>query len=188
MSRNTYQQSVVGKSGEAADQGGHLIASALGGAGDKINLVPMDKVLNNGEWKQMENTLSGVSFNTEMILLGATILMFFTVWFFVKNTYVKKQKRALPENQYTGWEKLSARKLFVDEIYNACIVRPFEEAGKAAAMFDKAVLDPIVNFIGLGAADSGRAAKRLQNGNVENYVLIMSLAVGIVLIVNFLLK
>jgi hypothetical protein len=57
MPRNTYQQSVVGKSGEAADQGGHLIASALGGAGDKINLVPMDKVLNNGEWKQMENTL-----------------------------------------------------------------------------------------------------------------------------------
>ena len=57
MPRNTYQQSVVGKSWEATDQGGHLIASALGGAGDRINLVPMDKVLNNGEWKQMENTL-----------------------------------------------------------------------------------------------------------------------------------
>ena len=148
----------------------------------------LEPVLTEESFKQMENTLSGVNFNTEMILLGATVLMFFTVWFFVRNTYVKKQKRALPEEKYTGWEKLSARKLFVDEIYNACIVRPFEEAGKAAAMFDKAILDPIVNFIGLGAADSGRAAKRLQNGNVENYVLIMSLAVGIVLIVNFLLK
>ena len=57
MPRNTYQQSVVGKSGEAADQGGHLIASALGGAGDKINLVPMDKVLNNGAYKTMEADL-----------------------------------------------------------------------------------------------------------------------------------
>ena len=57
MDRNTYQQSVVGKSGEAADQGGHLIASALGGAGDKINLVPMDKILNNGSWKTMETSL-----------------------------------------------------------------------------------------------------------------------------------
>ena len=57
MDRNTYQQSVVGKSGEASDQGGHLIASALGGAGDRINLVPMDSVLNNGEWKQMEKTI-----------------------------------------------------------------------------------------------------------------------------------
>jgi NADH-quinone oxidoreductase subunit L len=145
-------------------------------------------VLTQESFDQLENTLSGVNFNTEMILLGATVLMFFTVWVLVRNTYVKKQKKALPEEQYTGWEKLSAKKLFVDEIYNACIVRPFEEAGKAAAMFDKAVLDPIVNFIGLGAQDSGRAAKRLQNGNVENYVLIMSLAIGIVLIVNFLLK
>ena len=57
MDRNTYQQSVVGKSGEAADQGGHLIASALGGAGDRINLVPMDKVLNNGAYKKMEADL-----------------------------------------------------------------------------------------------------------------------------------
>lgn len=125
---------------------------------------------------------------TEMILLAVTIIMVLVIFFAVKAIYLGKKKQALPEESYTGWEKLSARKLFIDDIYNACIVRPFEEAGKAAAMFDKAVLDPIVNFIGLGAQDSGRAAKRLQNGNVENYVLIMSLAIGIVLIVNFLLK
>ena len=129
-----------------------------------------------------------IPFATEMILLAVTVIMVLVIFFAVKAIYVTKKKNALPEESYTGWEKLSAKKLFIDEIYNACIVRPFEEAGKAAAMFDKAVLDPIVNFIGLGAQDSGRAAKRLQNGNVENYVLIMSLAVGIVLIVNFLLK
>ncbi|WP_379969294.1 NADH-quinone oxidoreductase subunit L [Epilithonimonas sp. UC225_85] len=129
-----------------------------------------------------------IPFVTEMILLAVTVIMVVVIFFAVKAVYVTKKKNALPEESYTGWEKLSAKKLFIDEIYNATIVRPFEEAGKAAAMFDKAVLDPIVNFIGLGAADSGRAAKRLQNGNVENYVLIMSLAIGIVLIVNFLLK
>lgn len=129
-----------------------------------------------------------IPFATEMILLAITIIMVVVIFFVVKAIYVTKKKQALPEGKYTGWEKLSSRKLFIDEIYNAMIVRPFEEAGKAAAMFDKAVLDPIVNFIGLGAQDSGRAAKRLQNGNVENYVLIMSLAIGIVLIVNFILK
>lgn len=129
-----------------------------------------------------------IPFATEMILLAITIIMVVVIFFVVKAIYVTKKKQALPEEKYTGWEKLSSRKLFIDEIYNAMIVRPFEEAGKAAAMFDKAVLDPIVNFIGLGAQDSGRAAKRLQNGNVENYVLIMSLAIGIVLIVNFILK
>ena len=58
MDRNGYQQSNTGKSGNTGDQGGHLIASSLGGAGDKINLVPMDKVLNNGTWKTMEANLA----------------------------------------------------------------------------------------------------------------------------------
>ncbi|THF59460.1 hypothetical protein E6O51_15840 [Pseudothauera rhizosphaerae] len=39
------------------DEGGHLIASSLGGAGDKINIVPQASTLNRGDWKAMENEL-----------------------------------------------------------------------------------------------------------------------------------
>ncbi|MDQ1163431.1 NADH-quinone oxidoreductase subunit L [Chryseobacterium sp. SORGH_AS 447] len=145
-------------------------------------------VLTEESYNQMEATLSGVPFGTEMILLGATVLMFFCVWFFVKNTYVNKKKQALPEEMYTGWEKLSAKKLYVDELYNAIIVKTVEGLGRGGRMFDKGILDRFVDFVGDGAEDSGRAMKRIQNGNVENYILIMSLAVGIILIVNFLLQ
>ena len=145
-------------------------------------------VLTEQSFKQMEHVLSGVDFNTEMILLGLTILMFFTVWFIVRNTYVNKKKLALPEEQYTGWEKLSAKKLYIDELYNALIVKTVEGLGRAGKMFDKGILDRFVNFVGEGAEDSGRSMKRVQNGNVETYVLIMSLAVGIILIVNFILQ
>ena len=145
-------------------------------------------VLTPESFKQMEMTLSGVDFNTEMILLGATILMFFTVWFIVKNMYVNKKKMALAEEEYTGWEKLSAKKLYVDELYNALIVKTFEGLGRGGKMFDKGVLDRFVDYIGEGAEDSGKSMKRIQNGNVENYVLIMTLAVGIILIVNFILQ
>lgn len=55
MDRNTYQQCVTGKCGDIGDQGGHLIAATLGGAGDRINLVPQAATLNNGPWKAMEN-------------------------------------------------------------------------------------------------------------------------------------
>ena len=55
-------------------------------------------------------------------------------------------------------------------------------------MFDKGILDRFVDFVGEGAEDSGKAMKRIQNGNVETYILIMSLAVGIILIVNFILQ
>ncbi|KQT16057.1 NADH:ubiquinone oxidoreductase subunit L [Chryseobacterium sp. Leaf404] len=145
-------------------------------------------VLTEESYKQMEATLSGVPFGTEMILLGATVVMFFTVWFIVKNIYVNKKKQALPEDQYTGWEKLSAKKLYVDELYNALIVKTFEGLGRGGKMFDKSVLDKVVDFVGEGAEDSGRSMKRIQNGNVETYILIMSLAVGIILIVNFILQ
>ncbi|KFF08124.1 NADH-quinone oxidoreductase subunit L [Chryseobacterium luteum] len=145
-------------------------------------------VLTEQSFNQMEATLSGVPFGTEMILLGATVLMFFTVWFVVRNTYVKKKKMALAEESYTGWEKLSAKKLYVDELYNALIVKTVEGLGRGGKMFDKGILDRFVDFVGEGAEDSGKAMKRIQNGNVETYILIMSLAVGIILIVNFILQ
>ena len=54
--RNTKAQSAVGHSGNTGDQGGHLIASSLGGPGDKINLVPQNGNLNNGTWNRLEDT------------------------------------------------------------------------------------------------------------------------------------
>ncbi|MCC5453125.1 DNA/RNA non-specific endonuclease [Rheinheimera sp. UJ51] len=58
--RNTYQQGKSAKEGGikdglANDDGGHIIASVLDGAGEQINYVPMDSNLNRGVWKQMEN-------------------------------------------------------------------------------------------------------------------------------------
>ena len=55
MDRNPYQQCTTGHCGNAGDQGGHLIAATLGGAGDRVNLVPQAATLNNGPWKAMEN-------------------------------------------------------------------------------------------------------------------------------------
>lgn len=43
------------KDGLPDDQGGHLIGSRFDGAGEEINLVPMNGDLNLGGWKIMEN-------------------------------------------------------------------------------------------------------------------------------------
>lgn len=145
-------------------------------------------VLTNPAKNQIAANLEGVSLSTELILLLITVLMFFAVWYFMYNLYGKKGKQALPENQYTGWEKLSAKKLYIDEIYHALFVRTVEGLGRAGKMFDNTILDKAVDFIGDGAEESGKSMKRIQNGNVENYVLVMALAVGIILIVNFILQ
>lgn len=129
-----------------------------------------------------------VPFGTEMILLGATIFMFFCIWIWVRTMYVGKNKVALPEDEYKGWEKLSAKRLYIDEVYNILFVKPIEVLGRVYSVFDKKILDGLVNGIGIGAIASGRSFKKLQNGNVEIYIFIMSLAVGIILIINFILQ
>ena len=59
MPRNRSQQVSVGKSvNPTGDEGGHLIASILGGAGDRINMVPQAQRLNRSDWKKMENELA----------------------------------------------------------------------------------------------------------------------------------
>ena len=52
--RNYYQQCKIGKCGIDGDEGGHLIATKLGGPGEAINLVPQNFNLNRGKWREME--------------------------------------------------------------------------------------------------------------------------------------
>ncbi len=137
---------------------------------------------------QLQANLETIAVSTEYILIAITVAMFFAVWFIVKNIYVNKGKLPLAEDNYTGWEKLSAKKLYIDELYNALFVKTVEGLGRGGKMFDKNILDKVVDFVGDGAEESGKSMKKLQNGNVENYVLIMSLAIGIILFVNFLLQ
>lgn len=59
--RNGYQQAKVGKAGNTGDQGGHLIASIFNGAGEKLNMVPMNGNFNMGAWKVMENKLAAAA-------------------------------------------------------------------------------------------------------------------------------
>lgn len=58
MDRNGYQQRCVGKCGAVGDEGGHLIAASLGGAGDRINIVPQNSVINRNDYRAMEKELS----------------------------------------------------------------------------------------------------------------------------------
>lgn len=171
-----------------------VVLAVLSVVGGFINLPHF---IGHGEYQNLAHWLeplyvygakhAEVPFNIEMILLAITLVMVAAVFFIVRNIYVTKNKMAQPEENYKGWERLSAKKLLIDELYNATVVKPIEGLGKGTRMFDK-LMDRFFNFVGFGAVDSGRAFKKFQNGNVENYVLIMSLAIGLILIVNFLLQ
>ncbi|MCO7136512.1 DNA/RNA non-specific endonuclease [[Clostridium] leptum] len=50
-----HQSKAGGESREMEDDGGHLIARRFGGSEKVDNIVPMDRHLNRGEYKKMEN-------------------------------------------------------------------------------------------------------------------------------------
>ncbi|WP_417841387.1 DNA/RNA non-specific endonuclease [Terasakiella sp.] len=55
--RNTYQQVCAGGDCRGpTDQGGHLIASIFNGPGEGLNLVPMERLVNQSRYKTLENT------------------------------------------------------------------------------------------------------------------------------------
>lgn len=52
--RNVYQQVVSGRIGGEGYDGGHLIGTLFGGAGERINLVPQLSSVNRGDFRVME--------------------------------------------------------------------------------------------------------------------------------------
>lgn len=158
-----------------------------------------------------KNSVTPIELSTEIILLFITVTMVIVLFFVMKNIYVKKGK--LPLAEYEGWEKLSAQKLYIDDIYEFLFVKPIKFLAQFLFAFDKKVLDASVNlagksiyslgnlsfsidklldkFVNLIAEMSlyfGRFFRRIQNGDVQTYILVMSLSIGIILIFNFLFQ
>jgi NADH-quinone oxidoreductase subunit L len=83
---------------------------------------------------------------------------------------------------YTGME----RKWWVDELYRAVIIRPFEWlAGFLAQPIDQGGIDGAVNGIGRVTFALAQVSRKLQTGFVRLYALMMLL--GVVAMLAFLL-
>ncbi|NLT35189.1 MAG: NADH-quinone oxidoreductase subunit L [Gaiellales bacterium] len=84
-----------------------------------------------------------------------------------------------------GWlYKGIANKWYMDEIYNVAIITPLVEGSRVIyKWFDVAVIDGLVNLAGRIWGGFGKMARPFQTGRVENYALIMFLAVVVIVAV-----
>jgi NADH-quinone oxidoreductase subunit L len=115
----------------------------------------------------------------EYILMGTASLIaliaLIGTWF----TYNKPANLPVADALQTGFTKLSANKFYVDEIYHAIFQRPVEKLSKALHYYvDIKGIDGIVNGVGTSVSAVGGVFRRLQNGNIEYYLL--GMVVGIV--------
>jgi NADH-quinone oxidoreductase subunit L len=125
--------------------------------------------------------------NTEYILMTvsgiAAIVM--AVWAYRK--YVTNA--AVPEEDrvHRGFlTNLSYHKFYVDEIYDALIVKPLD---RLSVLFyrivDKKGIDGIVNGVANGFNQSGKGIRLLQGGNVGLYIFLMVIGMIAIFIYGF---
>ncbi|MDR3272715.1 MAG: NADH-quinone oxidoreductase subunit L [Flavobacteriaceae bacterium] len=122
-------------------------------------------------------------FGTEMLLLLVTLVVIALVAFLTYNKYVTRKAQAVIEENLTGWERLSAYKLYVDELYDEVIVNPTMSLGKFCKNFiDKYIINGIVESTVKLAQSLGGLFRFGQDGNVESYVYVMSIGIFLLLL------
>jgi len=126
-----------------------------------------------------------ISFNTEMILVSIAVLVFVTALLLTRMRYISRKH--IPQEQTpTGVLGIISNKFYFDEIYDFVFVKPFE----TMSIWLQQVFElKIVSKISYGIHDIlrffGGLNKKIQNGNIEYYLMFMVIGVLILLGFNF---
>lgn len=165
------------------------ILSIVGGGMNFPHFIVSGKFQFLSQWLQsvVKSHHYQISFQVEMFLLILTLMMIGIVVLWVRKKYVLDGKIPIPEKSYQGWEKFSAQKLYIDDFYQKKIVKKIEYAARIVVKFDREILDELVNSIGFGAKIKGEFLRKIQNGSVETYLLLMSFGMGIILMIILLI-
>jgi NADH-quinone oxidoreductase subunit L len=125
-----------------------------------------------------------VSHSTEYLLMGlSTVLILATLafaWFRFKNYQPTEEK---------GIGKVFENKWYVDELYDKIIVTPLSRfAGFLNDIFERYIIDGVVNGVGRAVNYGSRQLRLLQSGQVGSYVLLMVLSILVLLLYQFFVK
>jgi NADH-quinone oxidoreductase subunit L len=132
-----------------------------------------------------EHAAHAISQSSEWMLMGVSaglaILMVVLAW----NRFSRRPELGEP----AGFGKLLANKWYVDELYNAIIVKPLNAfAGFLNKVVEKNIIDGIVNGSGRLVQYGSRQFRYLQSGQVGGYVLLMVVGIILLFVVQLFLR
>lgn len=126
-----------------------------------------------------------VDHSKELMMMGVSVALAIAAIVYAVSRFSKKPSLGEPE----GAGKLLANKWYVDEIYDAVVVKPLDKLG---AFLDKSIekagIDWLVNAVGRGVQYGSRQLRLLQSGQVGSYVLLMIVGMVILFVLQFFLK
>jgi NADH-quinone oxidoreductase subunit L len=126
-----------------------------------------------------------LSHATEYMLMGISVGAAFVALLYAWSKFSKYQK---VEKEETGLGKVLANKWYVDELYDAIIVKPVLSIAKYFTnIFEKKGIDGFVNGVGKAVNYGSRQIRLLQSGQVGIYVLLMVLGILLFFIIQLFL-
>jgi NADH-quinone oxidoreductase subunit L len=123
--------------------------------------------------------------SVELTLMAVSVFVALVGTLYAWNKFSKDPELGEPQ----GFGAVLANKWYVDELYETIIVKPLNALGKFFNdVFEKSIIDGIVNGIGKTVQYSSRQLRLLQNGQVGAYVLMMVLGIVILFVIQIFLK
>jgi NADH-quinone oxidoreductase subunit L len=161
-----------------------LIALAVGAVGVGIVVEPFTHWITATLRTDMTGTLVGaVEHGMNYSAMGLGTLAAFAgiaaAWWMYR---AQPGMPALLAHRFQGWYQLSLNKFYLDELYDAFIVRPLLGFAEFCRIGDLNVLDAIVDLVGELPGLMGRLFRPVQNGLVQFYALAMVLGLAVFLV------
>lgn len=129
-----------------------------------------------------------LSHETEWMLMGVATLVVVAVFYLCYKAYVVKAIVPVADDKLKGWEKASANKFYVDEVYDWVFVKPIAILSSVGhRVIDNQLVDGAVNLVGKSVTEGSKLFRLVQNGNVEFYLFGMVAGIILILLFNFLI-
>ena len=123
---------------------------------------------------------------TEALLMAisAVVALFASIW-----AWNKFRRYETVEAEDSGFGKVLRNKWYVDELYDAIIVKPL----RSISLFfnniiEKSGIDGLVNGVGRGVNYGSRQVRFLQSGQVGNYILMMVVGILVLFVIQMFAK
>jgi NADH-quinone oxidoreductase subunit L len=124
--------------------------------------------------------------STEYALMGTVIALTIFVIIIAYIKYSKNKHVPVADANLSGGAKLLTNKYYVDELYNAIIVKPLYWLSNIFDIFiERLGIDKIVNAFGGSVVEGGKYTRLSQSGSIGYYIFLM--VIGIVLILSYTL-
>ncbi|QNH61733.1 NADH-quinone oxidoreductase subunit L [Hymenobacter sediminicola] len=124
---------------------------------------------------------------TELMLIGLSVGAGVLGIILAYVQYVSRGVRPVEDGESRGFlENLIYHKYYIDELYNALIVRPIMWLSRGLFRYvENGIIDPIVNGFGRLTMGGGQLLRYVQTGSVETYLILMVVGIVLVMALNF---